>query len=190
MISWDLKYACHCLQNSIANCSVTKNAQLMYCWKVKQFKMLLSLLNSKRERSALGVQWSTDRDGITPCKTLKHTYYEESEGCEMWKLHQMDTTTENHHTSYSVPAGHPLISCVCVSSLVANRGKEHKKNSCISWVLEHMPNIYFGGILEAFRLFGQMSWRDFPKAVPQYKGGLVLFYHQELSAAVLEHRSW
>lgn len=120
----------------------------MYCWKVKQFKMLLSLLNRNRE-SALGTQWSTDRDGITPCKTLKHTYYEEAEGSEMWKLHQK---TENHHTSYSVPAGHPLISCVCFSNLAATRGKEHNKNSCISWVLERMQNIYciFWRSLEGF----------------------------------------
>lgn len=75
-------------------------------WKI--VNMLQSFLNSSRERVALGAQWGTDRDCITPCKTLKHTYYEEAGGCEMWKLHQMDETTENHHTSYSVPAGHPL----------------------------------------------------------------------------------
>lgn len=113
------------------------------CRKVAQFDMLQRLLNSSRDRVALGAQWGTDRDCITPCKTLKHTYYEETGGCEMWKLHQMDATTENHHTSYSVPAGHPLIPCVCFSTLLERRGKEHNKNSCICWVLNTWKKIQY-----------------------------------------------
>lgn len=92
----------------------------MHDWWI--VNMLQSFLNSSsREGVTLGAQWGTDRDCITPCKTLKHTYYEEAGGCEMWKLHQMDATTENHHTSYLVPVGHPLISRVCFSSLFARR---------------------------------------------------------------------
>lgn len=144
--------------------AVTKNARLMDWRNVAQHAAELAW-----ERIALGTQWGTDRDDITPCKTLKHTYYEEAGGCEMWKLHQMDTT-ENHHTSYSVPVGHPLISCVCFSSLVARRGKEHNKNSCISWVIKQMQKIQCictcivlslqSEFLEALRveLFYQMSW--------------------------------
>lgn len=77
--------------------------------------------------TALGTQWGTDRDCITPRKTLKHTYYEEAGGCEMWKLHQMDRTTENHNTSYSVPAGHPLISCLLFSFSCKQRERMQQK---------------------------------------------------------------
>lgn len=94
-------------------------------WMVEKFSMLQRLLISSKERTSLGAQWGTDRDCITPFKTLKHTYYGEAEGHEMWKLHHMDTIAENHHTPYSVPAGHLLIFCVCFSSLVVIRGREN-----------------------------------------------------------------
>lgn len=45
----------------------------------------------------------------------------------MWKLHQMDRTTENHNTSYSVPAGHPLISCLLFSFSCKQRERMQQK---------------------------------------------------------------
>lgn len=41
----------------------------------------------------------------------------------------MDTTAENDHTSDSVPADQPPISCVCSSSLAVIGGKGNNNNS-------------------------------------------------------------
>lgn len=127
-----------CLQHRVVNsCNSLKKQLWIDCQKTLEHAVKCAEWKYI-VMTALGTQWGTDRDCITPRKTLKHTYYEEAGGCEMWKLHQMDRTTENHNTSYSVPAGHPLISCVCFSSLVASRGKECNKNSCIGWPLKHV----------------------------------------------------
>lgn len=45
--------------------------------------MLQTTLNRNILMSALSTQRRADRDCITPRKTLKHTYYEETGGCEM-----------------------------------------------------------------------------------------------------------
>lgn len=200
---------CVCLQCALQRCTAnraaTKNAQLMDCWMAAQFNMLQSLLNSSRERIALGAQWGTDRDCITPFKTLKHTYYEEAGGYEMWKQHQMDTTTESHHTSYSVPAGHPLISCVCFSSLVGRREEEHNNKKTAAYLsvkVDAKNTIYRQYIiicmqytvlplqsefLEAFRLFCQMSWHFCHRVELQYKVQHRRYFY--LPACVQEQRS-
>lgn len=54
--------------------------------------------------------------------------------CE--KLRQMNTTAESNHTSYSVSAGHPPVSCVCFSTSFCNRRQgQQLKQLHVRWAL-------------------------------------------------------
>lgn len=102
---------------------------------IVQFTKMHFCIESGIVQPAASLRWDCirstmrQRECITPCETLKHAYYKEAGGCEKCKRHQMDSTTENHHTSSCVPAGHQLTSWVCFFSLVMRRSKKQNKTA-------------------------------------------------------------
>lgn len=52
------------------------------------------------------------------------------------KLRQMDTTAESNHTSYSVSAGHPPVSCACFSTSFCDRRERQQLTQLhVHWML-------------------------------------------------------
>ena len=120
-VCWCLQYASHCLLHCIGNRAFTR----MHWWLVKKWHSSTYCRACWTAEAEWGVSWVRNRAQIesashiaklwsTPIMKKQETV--RCKNCTRWM---------QHHTSYPVPTGHPLISCVCLPSLVARRGKEH-----------------------------------------------------------------
>lgn len=106
-------------------------------WKVAEFR-LASLSGGRQQSRRLrrAHNEGTARLHRTFFKLWNAPIMEEHGAVRCEKLRQMDTTAESNHTSYSVSAGHPPVSCVCFSTSFCNRRQgQQLKQLHVRWAL-------------------------------------------------------